>query len=465
MELGARQQNSQNLKQEQRQKLSQQQILGMKMLSLSSTDLENEIYDFAEKNPALEIIERKEKFRERNKRNGDFEKFLDSQSDERKSLHEHLKFQLNSMKLSEEESELGEKLIDNLDSKGFHILSPYSFIENRADSKAVLEKLLSIIQSFDPIGVCVKNVEESLFVQAKENPDATELSLFILNGHLDFLNPPKIPKIQKKLRDFFEAESKLKTYGKTGSEKKLDSSENEIQKALDFIKTLDPNPSRNFGTEFAKHIFVSAIVKKTDGEIKVNFTDEELPEIKISSFVENYANSKINSEQEKVNITFARNSIQEAKNFIDSVAFRKTSIHQAVLEIVNNQFEFFEKGPQFLKPFLQKELARILKLNESTISRIANEKYLECDWGIFPLSYFFSNAVYSAVDSQETENANSKESVKFQIEKILEEHKNDKKTLSDQKISDFLAQKGIKIARRTVAKYRSELQLGSSYER
>ena len=175
------------------------------------------------------------------------------------------------------------------------------------------------------------------------------------------------------------------------------------------------------------------------------------------------------AERKKSELKFARASVNEAKVFIDSVLFRESTIVKAAQEIVTAQAEFFRKGARYLAPLRQKDIAEKLKVHEATISRMANSKYLSCEWGIFPISYFFTNAVAPAHAEQSEQSgeksAISKEGVKFEIARILHEHKDDKKALSDQKISDILAEKGITVARRTVAKYRGELNVSSSYER
>ena len=243
-----------------------------------------------------------------------------------------------------------------------------------------------------------------------------------------------------------------------------------------------------------------------EAEFTVAYAREFLPKLEISKeYTSLIKSTEIKdgdtselSERKKAELKFARNSVNEAKVFIESVLYRESTILKAAQEIVSAQIQFFRKGARFLAPLRQKDIAEKLGVHETTISRMASSKYLACEWGIFPIGYFFTNAVggtkskpaiksepavntassksigtteenQSAVasgKSQTTENAPlSKESVKYEIAAILEEHKNDKKALSDQKISDILAEKGIKVARRTVAKYRTQMNLNSSYER
>ena len=530
-QMSMQQRVSQNMAQVQSQKMSQTQIMSLNLLAMSSSDLRTEIYAQAAKNPALEIksdslesgvsssrseIAPSSRFSD-NTRYGsssasgeqasdNFQAALESNADEREPLTDHLLHQLNAMHLSDDEKSLCTKLIYNLDEKGFHILAPVSFLsaENPLHTEEFLNKCLCLVQHLDPVGTCTNNYRESLFVQAKISGIASDLALFFLetNEHFDFLNPPQIQKIQKKLTDYLSAQKKLKFTPKDGiSLSKEDIATEEIEIALTFIKTLDPYPARNFGSTQTNFVSPDVIVTKNEHaeeisrqaqndnsdespEFTVTFAREFLPRLEISKDYTSLINethikdgdTSEKAERKKAELKFARSSVNEAKVFIDSVLYRESTILKAAQEIVKAQSEFFKKGARFLAPLRQKDIAEKLGVHETTISRMASSKYLACEWGIFPISYFFTNAVggtkkaselsANEAASAQSENAPlSKEAVKAEIAEILEAHQSDKKALSDQKISDLLAEKGIKVARRTVAKYRAELNINSSYER
>ena len=506
---------SQIMSQSQVQKMSQTQIMSLKVLAMSGPDLRNEIYSYAAKNPALEIksdsletgvkssraeVANSSRFSDNthyglssvsgNAASDNFQAALESNADEREPLSDHLMHQLNSMKLSEEEKALCSRLIYNLDEKGFHILAPVSFLnpENPVHTEELLDKCLCLVQHLDPIGTCTNNYRESLFVQAKISGQASALSLFLLESqeHFEFLNPPQSQKIQKKISDWLSEQKKLKFNKKDGIQlSKEDFTMEEIELSLDFIRTLDPYPARNFGTSQTNFVSPDVIVTKNEEEdgFTVTFAREFLPKLEISKdYTSLIKSSEIKegdtseqSERKRAELKFARNSVNEAKVFIESLLYRESTILKAAQEIVSAQILFFKKGPPYLAPLRQKDIAQKLGLHEATISRMANSKYLACEWGIFPIGYFFTNAVGKAAEnssqnmegthSSEDSSPLSKEGVKYEIARILEEHKNDKKALSDQKIADILAQKGIKVARRTVAKYRSQMNLNSSYGR
>ena len=542
-QMSMQQRVSQTMAQAQVQKMSQTQIMSLNLLAMSSADLRNEIYAHAEKNPALEIVRDKLESGVSSSRteisassrfsdnthygtansagsaaSDNFQAALESNADEREPLTDHLLHQLNAMHLSDDERDLCTKLIYNLDEKGFHILAPISFLnaENPAHTEEFLNHCLCLVQHLDPIGACTANFHESLFVQAQISGTASDLSLFLLetSEHFDFLNPPNVQKIQKKLADYLSEQKKLKFNQKDRiSLTKDDISTEEIEIALNFIKTLDPYPARNFGTSAVNYVSPDVIVTKnknaesdttdensvdSESEFTVTFAREFLPKLEIShEYTDLIKKTEITdgetgekSERKKAELKFARASVNEAKVFIDSVLYRESTILKATQEIVAAQAEFFRKGTHYLAPLRQKDIAQKLGVHETTISRMASSKYLACEWGIFPISYFFTNAVgktnakspkaesdssQSATPSasQSSKSPNtieenaplSKEAVKAEIAEILEAHKNDKKALSDQKISGLLAEKGIIVARRTVAKYRSELNINSSYER
>ena len=540
-QMSFQQRTSQIMSQSQVQKMSQTQIMSLKLLAMSSADLRNEIYSYAAKNPALEIksdslergvkssraeVSASSRFSDNthygsasasgSEASDNFQAALESNADEREALTDHLEHQLNAMKLSDEEKALCLKLIYNLDEKGFHILAPISFLDggNPLHNEEFLNKCLCLVQHLDPLGTCTNNYLESLLVQAKISGNASRLTLFFLEKqeHFDLLNPPQPAKIQKKIADYLLGQKKLKFTGENEKQlEKNDYSIEEIEDSLNFIRGLDPYPARNFGSTTTNYVSPDVIVRRNEEfssdlpsdsmqeaepEFVVTFAREFLPKLEISkeyTFLIKSAEIKEGdngeqAERKRAELKFARNSVNEAKVFIESVLYRESTVLKAAQEIVSAQINFFRKGSRYLAPLRQKDIAEKLGLHEATISRMANSKYLACEWGIFPIGYFFTNAIGTAKTKVESENEKndskkskalpskdspsdgensvlSKEAVKYEIEQILEEHKNDKKALSDQKISDILAQKGIKVARRTVAKYRSQLNINSSYER
>jgi len=194
-----------------------------------------------------------------------------------------------------------------------------------------------------------------------------------------------------------------------------------------------------------------------NGEFILVLNDEEIPVLGISPFFEETQNIK----GEKTTQQYVKNSIRDAKWFINSIHLRNKTLVRIATVIVEFQRNFFIKGPKYLVPLTLKDVAEEVKVHETTVSRISNAKYMQTEWGIFPIKYFFTNSISGAGSDG---SRFSKEGVKEIIRELLEEDTSDK-NLSDQKISNLLKLQGIKIARRTVAKYRSELSIDSSFER
>lgn len=496
------------------QRMTQKQIQALNMLAMSSQDLRDEIYKAAEENPALEVVrdpvsDGAENIRKVSKGPVDythlssssasgeekaehFQQMLESEPDTRETLQEHLLFQLNVMHLTENEREVCKKLIHNLDGNGFHILAPVSLLDSSvpAQTQNLLAKCMDLVQRMDPTGTCCSNISESLYVQAKIRGDASDLVLFLLRGHLDFLDPPVPAKVIRRIQQFCEEQKKMSF---APSSQTYPDSENltsdDIEKALSFIRSLNPHPAQNFGTETLQYVRPDVYIEKTqlhvdaDDKIKgfvrapdgtvysVRLSSDSVPEVAVArDFSETVAGG---SSAEKNGEVFVKKQTAAAAAFLENLKYRNDIIINACGALVRCQSGFFEKGPGNLAPLSQKQLASEIGVHESTISRMAGSKYIQCAWGLFPIKYFFTNAVPAAAAGENTvSNASepaaaqaSKESALFAIKKILESRPAGLKPLSDQKLADALEEQGIKIARRTVAKYRAELNIESSYSR
>ena len=466
-------------KQVQVQTMSQRQIQSLEILSLGSDELRERIFREADKNPALEILsdplESDPTARGEDKprsnaldryasvtaagteASDNFQAIIEAAPDEKESLQDHLLSELSMINFDDngETFEICSLIVGNLDSHGHHILAPESLSPDFLDEKKreKLYKCLGIVQNLDPVGCAVKNVWESLLVQARANGCSNDALIFLLDGHADMLNPPKADKILKKISLY--REGILSLFGLPPSEmEKLERTksytEADITEALSFMKTLDPNPASAFSSSPAVYIQPDVRVEKAVDDDKNEF-------FKISLCRGNLPEAAITSDL-KDDSKFAKDAIREARAFLNEIAFRESTLLSAVGEIVKVQGEFFKKGPRYLAPLRQKDVAKAVGVHETTISRMATRKYLQCEWGLFEIGYFFTNQAGSSEGT-------SQEGAKREIEEILKAHKDDKKPLSDQKIADILSERGIKIARRTVAKYRAALNISSSYDR
>lgn len=445
--------------QEQRQKLSPQMIQSIRLMSLPLQELKDEIQQEIEINPALEVIEDRstmslESIPEERESESDaqrrfedssdpgFSRSGDGDSDSKRmflegaitspeTLQEHLLWQLRLQPISPRQRAIGEALIQNLDGDGFHKEDPYAVC--RDASKEFVDAVMAIVRGLEPVGVCVKDYRESLVVQTELSPGAPPRALEVVRDWIEALERGKHQEIQKKL--------------------KLDDAE--FDAILAFIKALNPFPGRQYSAEETRYVVPDVQVKLKDGEFVIAINDEEIPIIGINPFFDRLSGEK----HDKATDVFVKDNIRKARWFIQSIQQRNRTLLKVVRSIVEFQRPFFARGPKFLAPLTLKDIASEVGVHETTISRIAGKKYVQTDWGIFELRYFFTNSISG---SGSRGSRFSKSGVKQVIKEIIE---GESRPMSDQDIAEILARKGIKLARRTVAKYRGELKMDSSFGR
>ena len=484
---------SQNQKQQQKQKMSMQQIQAVNFLAMGTQDLRDEIYKFAAENPALEIVSDAISVSEtRGSRKFDkesystssyggsekadaFQNILENTEERRETLQQHLMHQLNSMNVSGDEYELSQKLIYNLDKNGCYgsMLNPETLLDvtRPAQTKKMLARCIERIQRMDPVGVCCKNPEESLYVQAKIEGNASVLTLFILDGRLELLNPPEPSSILKKV-SAYKKEWHKKAFATALSIDSITLTEEVAAESLDYILHLNPRPAQDYvsdvTSEFEKPDIVLSVEKKAGRGVSDDFSRGIVACDEKSYFQLRYASGSL----PEIRISedfFDKTSVEQARMFVKNLEFRESTVVLQGCAIVKAQKDFFIKGPGNLKPLTRNHIAQTLGIHPSTVSRMANKKnskFLDTEWGLYPVSYFFTSGVKS---DSEKEGEISSERIKTEINYILENPVEfgfeDGLKISDNKLSILLNERGIKIARRTVTKYRNQLGLRNSYKR
>ena len=471
----------QKLVQKQIQKLSQVQITTLNYLAMGNEALRNEIYKAVSENPALEIVSEPSSRRgslssgenysasfSNSATSDQYQQILENQQDYGETLQAHLLHQLNAMKISDAEHDLCTKLIYNLDKNGFYgsMLSPETFLprKNPAAEKELLERCLKMVQSLDPVGTCCRTPEESLLIQAKlsENPDP--LALFILDGHLDFVNPPEAQKVSRKLIDFKNSLHK-KAFADTSAIDSLSLDEEAAASALKFILSLNPHPAQGYNTEAGADTGrpdVVLIVTKENGPADDDYSRGLVSINPDYHFQIKYASGALPEVRISPEFKMDKENVAKAQSFINSLQYRESTIVMQGCAIVRAQKNFFLKGPGHLKVLTRRQIAQELGIHESTVSRTSaknGSKYIQTEWGLFPAWYFFT----SGVSNRDGSKTISSERIKEKIKEVLSEQGNE--NLSDQKLCELLNQKGARIARRTVAKYRAQLGLKNSYKR
>ena len=446
---------------EQRQKLNPRMLQSIKILAMPVAELTEEIQAEIEANPALEVLDDHsevslESYAEDKAdspsdswedENADFSyssaspdddskrKFLEGAIALPESLQEHLLAQLCMLPLSPATRELGERLIQNLDESGFHTTDPYELCAGCP--REAIDEAMAAVRTLDPCGTCVADYRESLLVQAQLDPEAPEGAIDVLRDHLDSLEKGRKAEVRKAL--------KLK--------------EGQFEAILAYVKSLSPFPGRLFCTEQTRYVVPDLAIRVEDNEFIIELNDEIIPVLGINPFFAELSSRKAGAKEIEA---FVKGNIEKAKFFIGSIQQRNATLVKVARAIVKFQPRFFLEGPRAMQPLTLRDVADEVGVHETTVSRIANGKYVQTEWGIMELRRFFTNAVPSTASSVDQ---HSKEGVKAVLKEILAEEKGGDGALSDREIVDILAGRGIKIARRTVAKYRGELDMDSSFSR
>jgi len=479
---------SQNLKLSMEQRLTPQQILLSTLLQLPLLSLEQRIKSELEQNPVLEEGEEQEDLEEdeemveepdngemeeiskelelldqpKNNEEYDTEELKEAQQDadlenflndeesfeiripkdkneeefERPEIHkpslpEHLLEQIHMFDLDNRELAIGEYLIWNIRDDGYldsplNLETVASMFET--DVKTV-EKVLRKIQFLDPTGVGSRNLRECLMVQLEEQSKQDTIAYKILRDHFDDFKNKHYEKIMEA----------------------LNISKEELQKNLDLILRLNPKPGEGDFDTRSNYIVPDFIVEKVDDKLVVTLNDWNIPPLRISNLYKKMLSER--KKYDKETRKYIRKKVESARWFITSIWQRKITMLKVMEAIVEKQREFFEKGPEYIKPLTMREIAEMIDMDISTVSRVANGKYVQTDYGVFELKYFFNEKIETE-DGEEI----STRRIKQRIKEIIDaEDKH--KPLSDEKIAEILKKEGFPIARRTVAKYREQLQI------
>jgi len=351
------------------------------------------------------------------------------------TLTEFLIEQLHFSSLKGQDAEIGRYIIENIDDNGYLSMSLEeicSVLDVDLDS---CERVLDLIHTFEPSGVGARNLNECLIIQLASLGELTDEIEFIISNRLKDLADNKYALISKDMGISIA----------------------EVQGIADLIRTLEPKPGRGFDSDNSiKYIIPDIYVEETNGEYVVSANDGSTPSLHISSYY-NSLTEEAKSDKELSN--YLNNRFNSAMWLMKSIEQRKKTIYNVASAIVQFQNEFFAKGERFLKPLTLKQIAETVGVHESTVSRAINGKYMQCPRGVFELKYFFTGGILNEDGSGVSSN-----SIKSMIKEFVDAE-DDKKPLSDSKISEMLHEKGIDISRRTVAKYRDDIGILPSSKR
>ncbi|SMO65210.1 RNA polymerase factor sigma-54 [Melghirimyces algeriensis] len=357
---------------------------------------------------------------------------VDRVSDSGESLIEVLEEQIRYLTLDVSTKKVCQFIIGNLDEDGYLRVDDANLCKRFNLSRDHFEEALQVVQSLDPAGVGARDLSECLLIQLQRKGDSDPLTLQIVQSHLSDLAEGKYKKVAKS----------------------LECTVLHVQKAVDRIRNLNPRPGLLCQGSRPHYIFPDVTIKKTDGRYEVLVNESYLPRLGISSHYEQILRNKDDKAQQAV--SYVKDRIQSAVWLMKSIEQRKNTLYRVTEAIVEAQRDFLEYGASQLKPLTLKEIADPLDLHESTVSRATKNKYIQTPRGLYPFRFFFS----TGISNQKGGNM----SVRIVKDKMVQIIESEEKTkpLSDQKIADRLKQDGIRVSRRTVAKYREEMGIAAS---
>ncbi|MCA0425816.1 MAG: RNA polymerase factor sigma-54 [Bacteroidetes bacterium] len=479
----------QGLQQSQLQKLSPQQIQFIKLLQLNSVDIlqridqelienpallrsgdedaapsenpedlkDNQETDTASEDLSVEDFLADESFDVKEYVNDEYDPegfHLSDEGDEEKkerpltesnSFHEELQEQFNAIAESEKELTIGTQVIGTLDDDGYlrrpleAIINDLAFSLNIETNLEEMKKVLAKIQGLDPAGIGATNLQECLLIQLKRKDQklkTVQLAIRILEDYFDDFTKKHYEKLVKVLKI----------------------NETELKECITLITKLNPKPGEAIDNSATQYITPDFLLIDQDGKLSISLNSRNAPDLRISrSYLETlkgYDEAKNPTREQKETVQFIKQKLDSARWFIDSIRQRHQTLLLTMNAILNYQKSFFEEGDETrLKPMILKDIAEKTGLDISTISRVANSKYIQTDFGVFPLKFFFSEGI----STDEGEEVSSREVKKILKDAIEAEDK--ARPLPDEKLMDILKEKGYNIARRTVAKYREQMNI------
>jgi RNA polymerase sigma-54 factor len=350
-------------------------------------------------------------------------------------LADHLMWQLRLSDLNEKQKDIGRFVIGNLDENGYLSMSVEEVGAYTGYDPGEVEEVLRRIQMFDPVGVGARDLRECLLAQLAAIGEPDVVAREIVMNHM----------------------ARLKNRNYSQIAKKLGVSMNRVMEAIHLISELEPKPGREYSGEEVQNIIPDVFVYKVEGEYVVVLNEDEMPRLRINSTYRNILHSGCRAPEG--DRKYIQDRLRSAVWLLKSIHQRQRTIYRVTKSIVRLQREFFDKGVNYLRPMVLRDVAEDIQMHESTISRATNNKYVHTAQGIFELKYFFNNSI-SSFRGEDF----ASESVKNLIKDIIAKE-NPRKPYSDEKIVHMLRGMNIDIARRTVAKYRESLRILSSNER
>ncbi|MDQ3623028.1 MAG: RNA polymerase factor sigma-54 [Verrucomicrobiota bacterium] len=452
----------------QTQTLSQQQVLApqlqqsLQILQTPMLELRNLIQQELELNPTLELEASEPTIEDKQAEHDEFQEEFDrlakldeewrdymaqsssysgrsAEDEERRqfffdslvkeeTLQQHLLEQITSSDIGPEDRKIAELIIGNIDESGFLQSPPEEIAQNTGMDVGDLRRVLEYVQTFHPVGVGARDLRDCLLIQLRRLGKEQGLEYRIVDRHLEDLGKRRFPEIARRL-------------GTTPEQ---------VQRAANFIATLDPKPGQIFASDPNNYVLPDVTVEKISGEWQISLNGDQIPHLRISNTYKDLMAQTNNGSEVK---DYIRDKIRSGKFLIKSIHQRQQTISNIAHEIVSRQKAFLERGPSALKPMTMVQIADAVGVHETTVSRAISGKYISTPHGVFEMKYFFTPG-YQTTGGVSMSNT----SVKGVIADLVK-NEDARNPLSDKEIVEILSKRGIPIARRTVAKYRNELNI------
>ncbi len=471
------------------QKLSPQQIQLMKLLQIPTANLEERIKEEMEINPALEQGHEHEddEYNLKDSKDDDYEDDVELSNDDAEkvdlddylkhedddhtkeynheyysnqdneqtgtpvrvetSFHDHLEQQVGMLGLDERQRDIAEQIIGSIDEDGYLRREPTALVDDLAFGQNIttneqeVKQLIKRIQQFEPAGVCASTLQECLSIQLERIEPKTKIvedAIEVIRHNFNEFTKKHYDKIQKH----------------------LGANNEDFKEVIGTIIKLNPKPGSAFAivNKAESYILPDFFVHNNNGKLELSLNSKNAPELRISGeyreMMKAYDEGNKKDKRQKEAVMFIKQKLDSAKWFIDAIKQRQHTLMQTMQAIVDFQKEFFLTGDEMnLKPMILKDIAEITDLDVSTVSRVANSKFVQTEFGTFKLKYFFSESL----QTESGEEVSTRE-VKSILQDIIDEE-NKRKPFSDEKLTKMLQEKGYNIARRTVAKYREQLNI------
>jgi len=351
------------------------------------------------------------------------------------SLADHLRWQLSIQTDDDVTRQIGDAIIGNLDDDGYLVASVEEISQMGDWPIADVERALQHVQTFDPIGVAARDLQECLTLQLRHLGLAGTITERIVTEHLKLLQNHQVPEIARRLAVTID----------------------ELKEHIEIIRNLDPKPGSRYNPNQSQYVIPDVYVSKIEDQYVAHLNEEGLPQLRISPVYRRLLDK--GGENTDETRAYVKDKFRSALWLIKSVDQRQKTIHKVATSIINFQREFLDHGIEHLRPLVLRDVANDIGMHESTVSRVVNNKYMHTPQGVFEMKFFFHSGISSSYGDSV-----SSVTIKQRIRKIIE-NEDPRKPLSDSKIVSILQKEGLMLARRTIAKYREELKIPTSNQR